>query len=155
MLSYYKSVFPFTTVIYPINQMFYPIDSSLNINPATGNQVQVDVAEWAVARGMGIGQEGLLGSYATDYAKFPEIAAWVNQNYPNTYIQFQTVADLSSSATTSCPAACVLENDIKAAESYGGQSIEWYSCQNSLIATDLAFLAQSWRPYSWSPGWPK
>jgi hypothetical protein len=131
MLSYYKSVFSFTTVIYPINQMFYPVDSQLNINPATQNQVQMDVAEWAVARGMGIGQEGLLGYYTTDYAEFPEIAAWVNQHYPDTYIQFQTVAEVSNSATASCDSVCVVENDIKAAGSgspnYGGRSIEWYS----------------------------
>jgi hypothetical protein len=127
MMSYYKKEFGYTTVIYAINQMFAPATSPLNINPATGHPIQVDVAEWAAANGMGLGQEGLEGLFTNDYAEFPQIATWVQKHYPHTYIQFQTFANLSSSSTSSCDSVCLVQKDIQAAETYGGRSIEWYS----------------------------
>jgi hypothetical protein len=125
MMSYYKHEFAYTTVIYPINQMFFPVDNSLNT--ADGHPVQVVVAEWAAANGMGLGSEGLAGRYTNDYSEFPQIDSWVLKNEPNTYIQFQTVAELRDSGTQSCDDVCLLGKDIQAAEAYGARSIEWYS----------------------------
>jgi hypothetical protein len=145
MMSYYKKEFGYTTVIYAVNQMFAPKTSVLNINPATGHPVQVDVAEWAAAHAMGIGQEGLEGLYTNDYAQFPQIDSWIKEHYPHTYIQFQTVADLSSSATSSCDAACLVQKDIQAAGTYGARSIEWYSSDdlNKAFQSDFA----KWQQY--------
>jgi hypothetical protein len=143
MLSYYKTEFGYTTVIYAVNQMFAPVSSPLNINPATGHPVQVDVAEWAAAHGMGIGQEGLEGLYTNDYAQFPQIASWVSTHYPRTYIQFQTVADISG--TSSCDAVCLVQKDIQAAQTYGAKSIEWYSSDDDVKAFQPYFA--KWQQY--------
>src|SRR5262250_923827 len=88
MLSYFKSVFSYTTVIYPIVQ--------LDTNPATGNPVQMDVAYWAAAQGMGVGAQGLVPIPNYPYARLNVIIPHILSHYPNTYIQFQTVAAVSS-----------------------------------------------------------
>jgi len=129
-LSYYESEFAYTTVIYPINQMLYPTSNPLNVNPATGNPIEMDVAYWAAAHGIGIGQQGLDGIYTKDYAKFNEIAAYVYRHYPKTYIQFQTVAEVSNKGTSACSAACLFQQDVRAAEHYHARSIEWYSADD-------------------------
>jgi len=131
LLSSYKGDFGYTTVIYPINQMLYPATNRLNIDSATGNPVDVDVAEWAAAHGIGIGQQGLEGTYAKDYAKFNEIVAYVHRHFPNTYIQFQTVAEVSNKGTSACSAGCLVERDVRAGEQYGARSIEWYATDDS------------------------
>lgn len=131
LLADYKRDFPYTTVIYPINQMLYPTSSPLNINPATGDPIDMDVAYWAAAHGIGIGQQGLQGTYSQDYAKVNEIVAYVHRHFPSTYVQFQTVADLSNKGTSACSAACLVERDVQAARRYHARSIEWYSSDDS------------------------
>ena len=146
LLSYYKSKFPFTTVIYPINQMLYPTSNRLNIDPETGNPIEMDVAYWAAAHGMGIGQQGLDGIYTKDYAKFNEIAAYLYRHYPKTYIQFQTVAELSNKGTSlDCSAACLFQKDVQAGEHYHARSIEWYSADD-VSPSFQPYLAQ-WQQY--------
>jgi hypothetical protein len=132
LLSYYKSEFAFTTVIYPINQMMSPTSNPLNTNPATGNPIDMDVAYWAAAHGMGIGQQGLDGMYTNDYAKFNEIAAYVRKHHPTAYIQFQTVAAVSSRGTSACIATCLFQKDVQAAEHFHARSIEWYSADDTV-----------------------
>ncbi|HEV3212006.1 MAG TPA: hypothetical protein VGZ03_01280 [Acidimicrobiales bacterium] len=131
LLAYYRAELAFTTVIYPINQMLYPTTSRLNSNPATGDPIQVDVARWAAAHGIGIGQEGLHGPYADDYARFNEIVAYVQRRFPRTYIQFQTVAEVSNKGTSACSAACLVQRDVQAAEHYHARSIEWYATDDT------------------------
>ena len=131
LLADYKRDFPYTTVIYPINQMLYPTSSPLNINPATGDPIDMDVADRAAAHGIGIGQQGLQGTYSQDYAKVNEIVAYVHRHFPSTYVQFQTVADLSNKGTSACSAACLVERDVQAARRYHARSIEWYSSDDS------------------------
>jgi hypothetical protein len=141
LLTYYKSQLDYTTVIYPINQMLYPIGSRLNIDPVTGNPIQMDVAYWAAAHGMGIGQQGLDGLYTDDYAKFNEIATYVHRHYPSAYIQFQTVAQVSNKGTPACGATCLVQKDVQAAEHYHARSIEWYSADDA-NASFQPYLAQ-------------
>ena len=131
LLSYYQRGFAYTTVIYPINQMFFPTANRLNIDPATGNPIDMSVAYWAAAHGMGIGQQGLAGIYTKDYAKFNEIAAYVHRHYPTTYIQFQTVAAVSNMGTSACSAACLFQKDVQAGEHYHARSIEWYTTDDT------------------------
>jgi len=131
MLAYYKKALTFTKVIYPINQMLYPRTNRLNINTATGNPVNVDVAEWAAAHGFGIGQQGLNGPYTGDYANFNEIIAYVRKHFPSTYLQFQTVAEVSNKGTPTCSAVCLVKRDVQVAELDGAHSIEWYSADDA------------------------
>ena len=131
LLSYYKREFAYTNVIYPINQMMYPTTNRLNIDAATGNPIDMDVAYWAAAHGIGIGQQGLAGAYTKDYAKFNEIDAYVHRHFPHAYIQFQTVAEVSNKGTSTCSAACLVQEDVQAAERYHARSIEWYSADDA------------------------
>lgn len=131
LLADYRDAFAFTTVIYPVNQMLYPPSSPLNRNPATGDPVEMDVAYWAAARGIGIGQEGLNGTYRAGFARFDEIAAYVHLHYPNVYLQFQTVAELSNKVTATCDASCLVQLDVRAAEHYHARSIEWYGADDA------------------------
>lgn len=121
MMGFYKNAFPYTTVIYPIIKQ--------DVNPTTGNPVQVDVAYWAASQGIGVGQQGLMPNYPTDYANIKEILTTIRSRYPSTYIQFQTWQDMNTSATQlpGCDATCVLQGDISTANQLGAQSIEWYS----------------------------
>jgi hypothetical protein len=145
LLAYYKGTFTYTTVIYPINQMLSPTSNRLNINPATGHPIEMDVAYWAAARGIGLGQEGLDGPYAKDYAKFNEISAYVWRHYPDTYLQFQTVSEVSNKGTSTCSAACLFQEDVRAAEHYHARSIEWYAADDANPAFQ-PFLDQ-WQKY--------
>jgi hypothetical protein len=140
MLASYQSDFADTTVIYPVNQMLFPATSPLNVNPATGDQVDVDVARWAAAHGIGIGQEGLDGLYHNDFANFNEIAAYVHGHYPSTAIEFQTANALRVNATATCGVACLARRDVLAAEHYHARYIEWWSADDlrPVVQRDLA-----------------
>ena len=110
LLAFYKRVLPY--------QDTYVIDA-LDVNPTTGNPVQVDVAHWAAAHGDGVGEECIpASSFHHDYADINEITAWVHKNYPNAYIQFQTCGVMSGPAEVA--------GVISDAESHWGRSIEWY-----------------------------
>ena len=105
LMTYYKSVFPSTTIIYPINGQ----DS----DPATGQDVSVENANWAAANGFGIGQQGLKpGTHSPLFQS-------LRSHYPHLYIQYQTVGVVNSYQA--------VQADIQAAERNGAQSIEWYS----------------------------
>ena len=110
MMSYYKSVFPYTTVIYPIVQ--------LDTDPTTNMPVQMEVAYWAAAQGIGVGEQGLVPGYPSNYAEIKTILNYIQSNYPNTYIQFQTVAFIRGEG--------VIQGDIQTAYQLGARSIEWY-----------------------------
>ena len=110
MMSYYKSVFPYTTVIYPIVQ--------LDTDPTTNMPVQMEVAYWAAAQGIGVGEQGLVPNYPSNYAEIKTILTYIQSNYPNTYIQFQTVSDVSGEDA--------IQGDIQTAYQLGARSIEWY-----------------------------
>jgi hypothetical protein len=118
MLSAYKAAFNYTTVIYAISQPI-PEIGRLNINPATGNMVFVDVAQWAAANGIGLGQMGLNPnpSYPAG-GGLDQLISNILAKYPNTYIQFQTVGPVTSAAD--------VQGDIANATQLHGRSIEWY-----------------------------
>lgn len=144
-LEYCHSVFPWTTVIYPINRMFTPVNDSLNTNPATGNPVQMDVAYWATEHGFGVGQQGLAPTSDYTYANVNVILPHIIQTYPHTYIQFQTVWSLSRNVTPTCDATCVMQGDIATAKKYGSQTIEWYETDVINPANQAAL--QQWQQY--------
>lgn len=106
LLTYYKSVFPYTTIIYPVN--------GLDTDQTTGQPVQVEVAEWAASQGMGIGQQGLRPQ--SNYPLFQSLRS----KYPGIYIQFQTVLAINGGKDQ-------VQGDIQAASRNGAQFIEWYS----------------------------
>ena len=110
MLSYFKSVFHYTTIIYPINQ--------LDINPTTGHPVQMDVAYWAAAHGCGVGAQGLVPVPNYSYAQLNVILPTIIQKYPSTFIQFQTVSEVGSYNG--------IQGDIQTANNYDARAIEWY-----------------------------
>ena len=131
MLTSYKSSLPFTTIIYPLNGQ--------DTDPATGQPVQVEVARWAAAQGMGVGQQGL--HPGTNYPLLQQLRA----QYPRIYIQFQTVLFLSRNETTSCDISCVAQADIQAAEKNGAQFIEWYA--RDIINPSLQSYFAQWQQY--------
>jgi hypothetical protein len=114
MLAAYSDDFPApVSVIYPVAKQ--------DINPATGNPVDVDVAEWGAPRHIGIGSEGMLpGGFGggQGYADLNTIIAWMHQHYPGNYIQVQ-------SANPPMDASQVAQS-VSTAERYGIDSIEWY-----------------------------
>jgi len=127
MLSYYKSVFSWTTVIYPI--------SNLDRNPATGKPIQMEVAYWAAAHGFGVGAQGLVPIPHYSFADLNVILPYIQSHWPNTYIQFQTVAGVGSYSG--------IQGDIATAHEYGARTIEWYDSD----MTNSAFqpLFQQWQ----------
>lgn len=121
MLSFYKNAFSYTTIIYPVN--------GLDTDPTTGEPVQIEVAIWAAALGMGVGQQGLTpGEYVP-------VFSYVRLHYPSAFIQFQPGAPVSGSST--------VQGDIQTANQYDAQFIEWYSQD----ATNPSYqsLLQQWQ----------
>ena len=55
MLTTFQKAFLYSTVIYPIVK--------LDTDPTTGDPVQMEVAYWAAAHGMGVGAQGLVPNY--------------------------------------------------------------------------------------------
>jgi hypothetical protein len=145
LLADYRHAFGFTTVIYPINQMLYPASSPLNWNPATGDPIEMDVAYWAAAHGVGIGQEGLNGTYRGAYASFNDIFTYVHRHFPTTYLEFQTVAALGNKTTPTCNLGCLVQADVRAAEHYHACSIEWYAADVANPALQPYFA--QWQRY--------
>lgn len=115
LLTYYKTVFTFAPVIYPVVKQ--------------DNNLQVQTAQWAVDNGMGVGQEGLVPNYPTDYAMIDEICAYAKAQ--GAYIQFQTVSGISDLAT--------VQGDINTAEQLGGKTIEWYENISNVTSYQPAF----------------
>ena len=113
MMTSYQHAFSYSTVIYPLN--------GLDIDPTTGQAVQLEVARWAASQGMGVGQQGLQLGTSTP------IFQQLRSQYPRLYIQYQTISFVSNSVTSSCDATCVVQADIQAAENNGAQFIEWYA----------------------------
>jgi hypothetical protein len=113
MLAGYSADFPAPVpVIYPVVQQ--------GIDPATGNPVELDVAEWGAPRHIGIGNENMNpGGFGSGhgYADFNTIAAWMHQHYPGNYIQVQSTNNMDASQVA---------QSVSTAERYGVDSIEWY-----------------------------
>ena len=105
LMAYYQSVFPQTTIIYPVN--------SQDTDPATGQNVSVENANWAAAYGFGVGQQGLQPGTNSPLLQSLRV------RYPTLYIQYQTIGVVDSYTA--------VQADIQAAEINGAQSIEWYS----------------------------
>jgi hypothetical protein len=124
MMSAYQQAFSSTTVIYPVN--------GLDIDPTTGEPVQVENARWAAARGMGIGQQGLAPS--TNYPLFQQLRA----KYPKIYIQFQTNWSVGNTAG--------IQGDAQAAKKNGAQFIEWYTTDAVNSANQPVFA--QWQQYT-------
>ena len=127
MLSYYQSVFPWTTVIYPI--------SNLDKNPTTGNPIQVDVAYWAAAHGFGIGAQGLIPRPDYSFADLNTIMPYVRSHWPNAYIQFQTVTSIGSYSG--------VQGDIATANAYGARTVEWFD--TDMTNPSFQPLFQQWQ----------
>lgn len=125
-LAFINRVFSYTTVIYPVN------DQEAN-DPATGLPLQAAVAYWAAARGIGIGQQGLVPDYT--YARIDVICAQVRQRWPSTYIEFQTVGPVSDRVE--------VLGDIETAQRYGARFIEWYA--RDAVNASFQPLFQQWQ----------
>jgi hypothetical protein len=109
MLAAYDAAFP-----RPV-QVIYPMVAQDDLTP--GVPVDQAVAEWATNYGgIGIGAECLPTIGLNRPLAF--IDRWVRAHHPNAYIQFQACGPISSASAE--------QAIIKAAESYGGKSIEWY-----------------------------
>ena len=121
LMTYYKSVFPFTTVIYPVNGQ--------DIDPVTGQDVSVENANWAAANGFGVGQQGL--QPGTNSQLFHSLRS----RYPNIYIQYQTFSAEHSYEE--------VQAVIQAGERNGAQSIEWYS--RNAVNPDYLSLFEQWQ----------
>lgn len=119
MLSFYKSAFNYTTVVYAISTPIPEGGPRLNINPATGNHVEVDIAKWAVANGMGLGQMGLgpEPSYP-GVENLSLLIAYIRANYPHTYVHFQVFGRVFSVSD--------VQGDITNATTLDAKTIEWY-----------------------------
>jgi hypothetical protein len=79
MLTSYQSAFGSTPVLYPINHQ--------------DNNVQVQVAEWAVNNGFGLGQNGLMPSWQSDpysYANLTQIVNYVRASSRHPVVELQT-----------------------------------------------------------------
>src|SRR5579875_2384526 len=111
IMAFYQAQFSYATVIYPM--------VALDVDPATGNPIHMDVAYWAAARGMGLGALGLRPNFGTGPAQIRPIMAYVRSHYPHTYIQFQTFVAVHD--------ADEMAQDIEIAKELGGKTIEWYS----------------------------
>jgi hypothetical protein len=123
MMKAYQQSFSYTTVIYPVNGQ--------DTDPATGQPVEVENAQWAAAQGMGIGQQGLWPTAI--YPFFQQLRA----KYPHMYIQFQTVWSVGNTAG--------VLGDVRAAERNGAQFIEWYTSDIVNPANQPAFA--EWQQY--------
>jgi hypothetical protein len=112
MLTAYDAAFPS-----PV-QVIYTIDKQ-DTDPATGNPVDLDVAEWGTNHGgIGIGEQCLPPGGLGSYADFGTIDSWVRDNHPNAYVQFQTCGQTTTASAE--------QGIIDAAEGYGAKSVEWY-----------------------------
>lgn len=130
MLAAFHKSFSYTQLIYPIVQQ--------DVDQVTGEQVSVEVAKWAAAHGIGLGEEGLLPSTVnTSYAGMNIIFPYIQSQYPGTYIQFQTVSGVSSIRN--------VRGDIQAAEQLGACSIEWYG--NVAVNPSYQSLFAEWQQY--------
>lgn len=135
MLSFYKSAFNYTTVMYAFSDPI-PQKESLDVNPATGNPVWLDVAEWAAANGMAVGQMGLSPnpSYASG-GKLGTFFAYIQTHHPDTYVAFQTVSRVSG--------VFAVQGDITNATSLGARTIEWYGQDINIASYQSLF--QPWQ----------
>ncbi len=121
LMTYYKSVLPSTTIIYPVNGQ--------DIDPTTGQDVSVENANWAAANGFGVGQQGLRpGTHSP-------LLQSLRSKYPNIYIQYQTIGVVNSYQA--------IQADIQAAEANGAQSIEWYS--RNAVNPNYQSLFEQWQ----------
>lgn len=127
LMSYYQMAFSYATVIYPIVQ--------LDTDPTTGLPVQMEVAYWAAANAMGVGEQGLVPSYPYNYAQIKTILASIQLRYPNTYIQFQTDGPVTSPGD--------VQGDIQTANQFGARSIEWFS--NDAVNPSYQSPFQQWQ----------
>jgi hypothetical protein len=123
MLTSYKSSLPFTKIIFPFN----------------GLSTDTTVGAWAAAQGFGVGQQGLHpGTVANSFSK-------LRSQYPNMFMQFQTVLTLDKTATSTCDVACTAQGDVTAAENNGAQFIEWYTQDITNSALQTYFVQfQQW-----------
>ena len=127
MLTAFQKAFSYSTVIYPIVK--------LDTDPTTGEPVQMEVAYWAAAHGMGVGAQGLVPNYPSNYADIKTIVAYILSHYPQTYIQFQTVVGI--------PGPRVIQRDIQTASQLGARSIEWY--EDDATNPDYQSLFMGWQ----------
>lgn len=123
----YKSAFSYTTVIYPI----VPLDT----DPTTGQPTQTEVAYWAATQGMGVGAQGLSPYFANTHAPINKMLLSIHTHYPNTYIQFQTVAQVTD--------ATEMQQDIQISGQLSAKSIEWYA--NDIVNPSYQSLLQQWQ----------
>ncbi len=149
MLDFEKSTFLFTTVVYGISNPFTPLTNSLNINPATGNYTTYDVAVYAAANNMGVGQQGMRGTYPSD-SPMVQIVNYLSKHYPNTFIQFAAVEQLANTPpcltnpTTNCEIS-IIQSDIQALELYGAKTMDWWAQDDTNPAFQPYFV--QWQSY--------
>ena len=115
MMTSYKNSLSYAKVIYPLNGQ--------DVDPATGQDVSVENGKWAAANGLGLGQQGLTAG--TNSPLFQQMRA----QYPQMYIQYQTVGAVGSGVS----------GNVQAAEKNGAQFVEWYTNDISNPANQSAF----------------
>ena len=123
MMTIYEQAFSYTTVIYPMNGQ--------DTDPTTGLDVSIENAQWAASQGIGLGQQGL--RQTTNFPFLQRLRA----QYPNLYIQFQTIWSVGNTADIAA--------DVQAAEKNGGQFIEWYTSDAINPANNPTFA--QWQQY--------
>ncbi|GEM_PF-3528947 len=157
MLTYYQRAFSYAPwVLYTINHqavndqctsaatITIPTFAGLTV-PCTGRPVEVDVAEWAVDHGFGLGQNSLDSSWiwrnpAKDDPPAGDvntIFAYAMQHTPRPFMELQTFQAESYwcklSVPTGLPPCRVnhhafpnVEQDVSYARSHGAGTVEWY-----------------------------
>lgn len=110
MMMSFKKAFPFAPVIYPMGYG--------EKDPATGQYVDQEVAYWAAANGMGVGQQGLNDKAKYANGRIVQTFKYVRAHYPTAYLQYTTVLPVKS--------ASQVQGDIAIAAASGAFSIEWY-----------------------------
>lgn len=123
LMSFYKSAFSYSTVIYPI----VPLDT----DPAMQQPTQDVVAHWAASQGMGVGTQGL----NPHFPKMSELIQSIQAHYPNTYVQFQTAAPVADAAA--------MQQDIQISGQLNAKSVEWYS--SDIVNPAYQSLLQQWQ----------
>lgn len=127
MLTAYKAAFPGVPIIYPLGYN--------KMNPATGQPVDQDVAYWAAAHGMGVGQEGLSDNPRYANGSIVKMCAYIRSHYPSAYIQLTPVHQVTQLSQ--------VQGDIAIAQKAGAFTIEWFPVDTTTSSFQPAL--QQWK----------
>lgn len=126
----------FQRILSPVSAapLIYPLGEN-TIDPATRQPVSQEVAYWAAAHGIGVGQQGLTAAPAYARGEAVQIAQYIHSQYPGAYIEFQT----NHQITQASPNPAEVAGDIAIATSAYASSIEWYGPDTFVSAYQSLF----------------